>query len=538
VVDALHAAQAQLTSPNETINLLPAYDQVERSPEHSAQLIGSYAGPLNVPFEGEGWFPAPEGSNSFGRRYAAFCDMIQQSRDSLKAKRRTKAWVLRCLEEICESKKCCQLNNPSQAPNGFDPAAWAAVLKLSTFLTATYANVASVFNDFDHDASGAIDVHEFRSLMKRIGADMSNEEVDTVCRHFDLNGDGRVQYQELISCFSVPDLLEAASFPDIVIQWLASKYGMKGLVDQYAWDLLCNVECFRHGHKLVDLLGDFLEQLLDVEDLSFFLFARSLIPHGIAYEFSSRREMGSSPAKSLNSDVLDRHTVRSSKYLPYEMVPGELELQDKALGGTPKQAEPPGAGGMSAAVCISICKRLVAAYPCLGIDDFLEFIDTAFEANGGQLDMEAPLIDVSSFIHFAVHRYHTSKVAEDLVSCSPQPCRRDVPAAPVDATIARNEISCAVTALRREVEKRVKQIKNIKGQMETLMESQPQRISVVEEQIRADEYTTLECKLVALKDEVATRLRMLSTLGTPESELEALENDKFCDYIRERSVHC
>ena len=69
VVDALHAAQAQLTSPNETINLLPAYDQVERSPEHSAQLIGSYAGPLNVPFEGEGWFPAPEGSNSFGRRY-------------------------------------------------------------------------------------------------------------------------------------------------------------------------------------------------------------------------------------------------------------------------------------------------------------------------------------------------------------------------------------------------------------------------------------------------------------------------------------
>lgn len=71
-----------------------------------------------------------------------------------------------------------------------------------------------------------------------------------------------------------------------------------------------------------------------------------------------------------------------------------------------------------------------------------------WQANGGQLDMEVPLINVAAFMQFAVHRYHYTKDESAVV---PSPPKKDVSKVPVDNFTAQNEISSAVITLRREV---------------------------------------------------------------------------------------
>jgi len=333
---------------------------------------------------------------------------------------------------------------------------------------------------------------------------------------------------------------------------------MPGLVDQYAWDLLCNVECFRTEHKLIDLFGDFLEERLPTASLAFFLLSKSLLPCGVSYDFSSRREMGASPEnKSLPSIGMgraapvspDRALHLPGKYLPYEMVPGETDRQvvftaeQPYTGKAGSRMEWPRAHQvntdlMSPAVCLAICKRLGKAYPCLDIEAFLEFIDTsAFErspsASGqgsggaGVMDMEAPVIPVDAFLHFAVHQHHEHG-GDEPVPASPgvpgggMSVPMPPPLARVDGTAARNEIARAVTLLRQEVERRVAQIAKLKEEdARERKNGSPSPKRVVE--------------MSSLQEEVFTRLRMLGQLGLTDHQLEALQENHFVNYVKERA---
>lgn len=465
--------------------------------------------------------------------------MIHQSRDTLKAKRRTKGWVLARMEEIFDSKRCRQIIDPHHAPpKGFDPIAWSAVFKLAVFMNEQRSNISGLFRRFDKDGSGEIDTNEFGALLKQVGIQLHAGEVDALMRQFDVNNDGRIQYSEILSslkmCNCQPEVEH--TFPEIVMHVLSGKYGMPGLVDQYAWDLLCNVECFRAEHKLIELFGDFLGERLGPSSLGFFLFTRALVPSGVSYDFSSRRQMGASPDnKSLISgsrtkSAQERHIHTPQKYLPYEMVPGETDRQVVFTAEQPYI----GKGGskvdwplaqqvnkalMSPAVCLSICKRLGTAYSCLEIESFLEFIDaSAFEATSGKMDLEAAVIPVEDFIHFAVHHHHAHGRQEAPPTKLPAGGAA-VPCSPprVDGTAARNEISSAVNLLRQEVERRVVRIAGIK------------------EAMRREEKASPPAELNRLQEEVFTRLRMLGTLGLTDSELDALQENHFVNYVQERS---
>ena len=56
--------------------------------------------------------------------------------------------------------------------------------------------VRQAFNEFDADGSGEIDKHELQALSKRLGAPLSDEELDTALKDLDLNGDGVIDFEE------------------------------------------------------------------------------------------------------------------------------------------------------------------------------------------------------------------------------------------------------------------------------------------------------------------------------------------------------
>ena len=54
------------------------------------------------------------------------------------------------------------------------------------------------FKIFDRDGNGYIDFHELKSVITRLGEPISNEEADNLFRDADLNGDGKLDYDEFV----------------------------------------------------------------------------------------------------------------------------------------------------------------------------------------------------------------------------------------------------------------------------------------------------------------------------------------------------
>jgi hypothetical protein len=55
-----------------------------------------------------------------------------------------------------------------------------------------------VFRDLDTDGSGEIELNELRTGLQRIGFVMDDQSFDSLARHLDSNGDGRIQYEEFV----------------------------------------------------------------------------------------------------------------------------------------------------------------------------------------------------------------------------------------------------------------------------------------------------------------------------------------------------
>ena len=134
---------------------------------------------------------------------------------------------------------------------------------------------------------------------------------------------------------------------------------------------------------------------------------------------------------------------------------------------------------------------------------------------------------MDDFLHFATQRHHVQYEGVPLVA-SPARGSSSVsltsPSA-VDATAARNEIASAVGALRLEVEKRARRIDIIKREI-------AEKKTLSDEQRRKK-----QAEVAALQEEAFTRLRMLGTLGVSDQELDALQENRFTNYVRERAEH-
>lgn len=60
------------------------------------------------------------------------------------------------------------------------------------------AEIREAFNVFDKDGSGKISGDELRSIMKSLGEDLTDEEIQQMMREADKNGDGEIDYEEFV----------------------------------------------------------------------------------------------------------------------------------------------------------------------------------------------------------------------------------------------------------------------------------------------------------------------------------------------------
>ncbi|KAH8693870.1 putative calmodulin [Talaromyces proteolyticus] len=61
------------------------------------------------------------------------------------------------------------------------------------------AELREAFRVFDQDGSGSIDAEEIRRVMKSIGENLTDEEIDDMIRQADANGDGTIDYEEFVN---------------------------------------------------------------------------------------------------------------------------------------------------------------------------------------------------------------------------------------------------------------------------------------------------------------------------------------------------
>ncbi|KAG9245407.1 calmodulin-like protein [Calycina marina] len=60
------------------------------------------------------------------------------------------------------------------------------------------AEMKSAFAVFDHDGSGSISLDELRRVMKSFGEILTDDELDTMIKEVDKDGDGMIDYQEFM----------------------------------------------------------------------------------------------------------------------------------------------------------------------------------------------------------------------------------------------------------------------------------------------------------------------------------------------------
>ena len=58
------------------------------------------------------------------------------------------------------------------------------------------ASLQSIFNQFDLDASGYIDIFELKEVSKKLGSPLSDTELKQLMRAIDANKDGKISYTE------------------------------------------------------------------------------------------------------------------------------------------------------------------------------------------------------------------------------------------------------------------------------------------------------------------------------------------------------
>ena len=71
--------------------------------------------------------------------------------------------------------------------------------KLQAMLMSAESGLAEAFNKADANASGTIDFGEFKAIVAALHLDLSDQEILTLLRHFDRNGDSYITYDEFVA---------------------------------------------------------------------------------------------------------------------------------------------------------------------------------------------------------------------------------------------------------------------------------------------------------------------------------------------------
>lgn len=84
--------------------------------------------------------------------------------------------------------------------NGFEHSDTKNIIrKLQAMLASSNTGLAEAFRQADRDAKGTLDFQEMHAMFQRLNLPLSDQELLTILRHFDRNGDSSISYEEFIS---------------------------------------------------------------------------------------------------------------------------------------------------------------------------------------------------------------------------------------------------------------------------------------------------------------------------------------------------
>eukprot|EP00658_Telonema_sp_P-2_P020156 TRINITY_DN17951_c0_g1_i3.p1 TRINITY_DN17951_c0_g1~~TRINITY_DN17951_c0_g1_i3.p1 ORF type:complete len:519 (+),score=43.63 TRINITY_DN17951_c0_g1_i3:335-1891(+) len=154
-------------------------------------------------------------------------------------------------------------------------------------------------------------------------------------------------------------------FPVFVNELFCKKYGLKSLVEQICWDLVCNLQEYRKSYQEVEIFGCWLDEHYDPEDLLFFLYVRN---------------------------VIQEHHTKLAKHYPEGLPAGmSKKLTDR--------------------MCMSVVRTVFGEDPDMLRDDFLGAIDEHLVYERGNRER---VMSVHTFLALTVEEYHNTRPQDEI----------------------------------------------------------------------------------------------------------------------------
>jgi len=67
-----------------------------------------------------------------------------------------------------------------------------------TSVTTMEGPLLQAFKQFDKDGNGFIDASELKKTMRELGQNLTDDEIESMMKEADTNGDGKIDYQEFL----------------------------------------------------------------------------------------------------------------------------------------------------------------------------------------------------------------------------------------------------------------------------------------------------------------------------------------------------
>ena len=115
------------------------------------------------------------------------------------------------------------------------------------------SELRAAFAVFDRDGSGTISAEELRNVMKSIGENLSDSEIDEMIKEADANGDGNIDCKLLELTTKTPKLMRSADDEFVKIM---SVWGLSSSTVDFTSFFLVRKRSIRAGYILAQELKD------------------------------------------------------------------------------------------------------------------------------------------------------------------------------------------------------------------------------------------------------------------------------------------